>query len=559
MHIYEYFEQRGFWRMIISRITSLLILAFTVVFSTFLLLFVNWNEILNCHSQQNCSQITVIRRPELNSLSVSEVAVVAYFIVFSLYWVWNLFGFLHCLRDGIEMRSFYRSKLEISDEALQTMEWPELVYRIQRLQKEFKISLVKDHDALDISNRILRKDNYFIAMVNSGVIDLGIPFLSSKLHVSPILGKSLEWNIRFCVLDSMFHDELFTVREAFLQKPQVLRRLFVYMAIANFLLMPFILLFMIIFFFLKNAEELHSRKAYLGPRQWSPLAEWTFREFNEMPHAFRTRLNESHCDALAYISQFPPPAFAIFVKFVAYVSGAIVGVLLLLTIKDSSILVDIHVFDHSLLYYLFSCTAILALCRSLGSSPSSNQDFGTLIANIYRHTHYQPRSWREEPQSSRVRSHFAKLYPFKVVLFLQEVLCVLVTPLVLGITLPAVASRLIEFIRQHTIRQNGVGDICVFASYDFSIYRHRNHRFGEADTCREKMERSLLSFSMMHPRWRPNEEATAILMGLSSESGCAGHRDPSVSIDDDNGELSRSTMALAIDVADIDFSRTNDR
>ena len=41
--------------------------------------------------------------------------------------------------------------------------------------------------------------------------------------------------------------------------------------VANFVLMPFVLMFMLVHFFMKNAEELHSKKDYLGPREWSPL------------------------------------------------------------------------------------------------------------------------------------------------------------------------------------------------------------------------------------------------------------------------------------------------
>ena len=59
-------------------------------------------------------------------------------------------------------------------------------------------------------------------------------------------------------------------------------------------LLPYMLIFMCLSFFLQNAQNFHTEKAYLGPRQWSPLAVWTFREFNELPHIFDGRINKTY-------------------------------------------------------------------------------------------------------------------------------------------------------------------------------------------------------------------------------------------------------------------------
>ncbi|SPQ98270.1 unnamed protein product (mitochondrion) [Plasmodiophora brassicae] len=566
----------GFWRMTLSRIVSLLTLSFTILFSTFLLLYVDWNEVLNCHTRRSCAKIIGIRQDALKNVSFGDAVVIAYFVVFSLYWLWNLTSFLYGLRDGFEMRAFYNTKLNITDDALQTMEWADIVTRLEQLQRSFKISIIKDHDALDISNRILRRDNYFIAMVNCNILDLSIPFLTKELHVPPILGKSLEWNIRFCVLNSMFHDETFTIPESFFREPERLRRLLVRMACANLILMPFILIFMIIFFFLKNAEELHSRRSYLGPRQWSSLAQWMFREFNEVPHVFKARLNASHEDALAYISQFPPGAISILAQFVAYVSGAIIAVLLLLTASDTALVMDIQILGHSLVYYLVAFTALLAASRSLVATRRPNQDFGVLMSNVFRHTHYMSTLWQEQPQSSIVRREFSRLYPFKVIAFLQEVLCVLTTPLVLGVTLPATVDRVIGFVQQHTVRLPGVGDVCDFATYDFSMFSETRAR--SSDTAANiagsirKVEKSLVSFSMTHPSWCPNRRCVELLSELADQAEplqqepepSQGRTDAAaldsprhhqhVPLSPDASDLSESTRALALNVSQIVFS-----
>jgi len=43
----------------------------------------------------------------------------------------------------------------------------------------------------------------------------------------------------------------------------------------------------------------------LGVRDWSRLARWTHRQFNELPHEFEQRLHEGAEYAREYIGQFP--------------------------------------------------------------------------------------------------------------------------------------------------------------------------------------------------------------------------------------------------------------
>ena len=69
----------------------------------------------------------------------------------------------------------------------------------------------------------------------------------------------------------MFNQKYEINREFLERGAHILRRRFFWVGVANFILMPFTLIFMLVYFFMKHAEELHSKKDYLGPREWSPL------------------------------------------------------------------------------------------------------------------------------------------------------------------------------------------------------------------------------------------------------------------------------------------------
>jgi hypothetical protein len=114
---------------------------------------------------------------------------------------------------------------------------------------------------------------------------------------------------QFIVLDWMLSDA-FTLRKQF--SPQALARRFQWFGVVNLCLMPFILPFIIVYFMFKYAEEFQSKKDYLGPRMWSPLAMWKFREFNELPHVLErrcatgvpcTRCESAHITAVTLLSQ----------------------------------------------------------------------------------------------------------------------------------------------------------------------------------------------------------------------------------------------------------------
>lgn len=62
---------------------------------------------------------------------------------------------------------------------------------------------------------------------------------------------------------------------------------------ANLLLAPFLLVFLLIYFFMRNAEKFYHQPSSAGARRWSSLAAWRLREFNELPHYLNHRCHVS--------------------------------------------------------------------------------------------------------------------------------------------------------------------------------------------------------------------------------------------------------------------------
>ena len=75
------------------------------------------------------------------------------------------------------------------------------------------------------------------------------------------------------------------LRKTFRQAVHACRRV----AIVNLLLAPFLLVFLLIYFFMRNAEKFYHQPSSAGARRWSALAAWRLREFNEVPHYLNHR------------------------------------------------------------------------------------------------------------------------------------------------------------------------------------------------------------------------------------------------------------------------------
>lgn len=74
----------------------------------------------------------------------------------------------------------------------------------------------------------------------------------------------------------------FRVRRDFISDPKTLKKSLVIVGIAMLALSPFIIIFMLVYLFLKHAEQFYNHPSTASSRRWSNLSRWILREFNEV-------------------------------------------------------------------------------------------------------------------------------------------------------------------------------------------------------------------------------------------------------------------------------------
>lgn len=171
----------------------------------------------------------------------------------------------------------------------------------------------------------------------------------------------------------------------------------------------------------------------------------------------------------------------------------------------------------------------------------------------------------------------------KAMIFLQEILSVVLTPLVLWFSLPGCAPGIMDFFREFSIHVDGLGYVCSFAVFDFKRHGNVNvslhlkssasapvtpllpFQFGapteQADERLQskdgKMEKSFLAFKAAHPEWNPTDPAGSLYLSRLADlhndlQPAVGHHDRQRSLSkgksptrfgDRQPSLHRSTLA----------------
>jgi autophagy-related protein 9 len=475
--VYDYYLGNGFWSILLQRVLNMLTLAFVVGFTIFL------TNCIDYRSVRGSDKMSEILIPRCTSKMGAFANLVLWLVCF--FWISKFFQYVFDIRRLRNLHDFYHHLLGISESDIQTISWQDIVSRLMALRdanpttaggvsaksRRFLSQNKQRMDAHDIANRLMRKENYLIALFNKDILDLTLPIPFFRHR--QLFSRTLEWNIHQCVMDYVFNSQG-QVRPLFLKDTHRkalsdgLRRRFVFAGTLNIFVAPFIVVYFLMHYFFQYFNEYQKNPAQIGSRQYNPLAEWKFREFNELWHLFQRRINMSYPFATRYLNQFPKDRTVQTARFVAFVAGALASVLALASVIDPELFLNFQITpDRTVLFYLGIFGTIWAVARGLLPEDNLVFDPAFSLEEVIDFTHYRPAHWDERLHSDQVRAEFAQLYQMKVVIFLNEILSMIFTPFVLWFSLPNCSDRIIDFFREFTVHVDGLGYVCSFAEFNF--------------------------------------------------------------------------------------------
>jgi autophagy-related protein 9 len=200
--------------------------------------------------------------------------------LFSLFVIWRIWQFVMDMPRLMRLHDFFLYLLEVPDSDIQTVSWQDVVARIMVLRDANPMTVEKISpanrkfigtqskqrlDAHDIANRLMRRENYFIALFNKEILDLTLPL--PFLHGHQFFSKTLHWNLNWCIMDFIFNEkdqvnQLVLKDSHRRQLSDGLRDRFLFAAFMNVIFAPVIVIYLLIVYFLKyfnvNDDLIHN-------------------------------------------------------------------------------------------------------------------------------------------------------------------------------------------------------------------------------------------------------------------------------------------------------------
>ncbi|KAF2007876.1 APG9-domain-containing protein [Amniculicola lignicola CBS 123094] len=477
--VYTYYQGCGKWSILLRRILNLLQTGFVVAFLTFLGWCIDYPKIVRSTKMEEILVPQCMKK-------MHGFWLFALFVFF-VWWTYSLVQFFRDIPKLNTMHDFYHYLLEIPDRDIQTVQWQHIVGRIMALRDHNlstasnlspEIRKLLDHksrqrlDAIDIASRLMRRDNYLIALFNKEILDvtIPIPFLGNRY----IFSETTEWHVNIAIMDFVFSQGN-QFDPAFLKErnrrdlvKKLERRLWV-IGLLSIVCAPFTVSFVLASYLFKYFTEYHKDPSQLNTRDFTPFAQWKFREFNELPHLFAQRRNMAYPYANLYLAQFPKDKTEQISAFVAFIAGALTFALGIVTLFDPELFLSFEITPgKTALFWLGALTTVYRIAR--GSSPQEDQvaDPAYYLTHVNYHTHYEPASWGDRLHTDEIRAEFAQLYQPKILIFAEEVLSMIITPFLLMFRLPQCSERIVDFFREFSIHVDGLGVVCSYSTFPFN-------------------------------------------------------------------------------------------
>lgn len=450
--VYDYFLNKGFWSILAKNVVDTTIGAIALTGFSYIM-GTDFKE-TNLNFQMTSSNIVYLLGASLS--------------VYTLNWIYNL-------KQKWKIKKIYENRLMIHD--IETCEWNEIVDRIISLQDSGIVIQINNGDlnALTIVQRIMRKDNYMIALINSDILPLRSVWNLRNYWLSNFLIMSIDF-----ALLRFINKETFKMNTNAVSEKSIRHRLYL-MALVNLLFLPVSLTYIFVNFFIEYSEEFHS-KNYLGPRNWSPYSMWLFREYNELEHVFKKRMNKSIKSADKFISLYPSPVKLIVLKGLSYIISTLISVLLL--IEFTGYKIDNFVLNFALL------SALFAVVHSyIENTQDITGSYKQYLKDLSIEIHYYKNIWNKMSYN-QIKNDLTCMLKYRIELLLRELLSIPLNIFILGYVLPKYSMVLSSFIQNNTIYVQCVGDVCKMSSM-----RERD----------KKNERSLIAFNNEYPNYNEIE------------------------------------------------------
>jgi autophagy-related protein 9 len=501
-HMYGYFHRGGFIASVVHTVGNLVVYAFTMVLIVVVVLGIDWAVLWDSHSARGQDVVAYLRDPVRVLLRGPgrpwHAAMYMCLCAAAVLWTWMAAVSVLTLRGLWKMRQFYHHKLRLRN--LHGVKWPAVVQALQggpppspkappvHPPSDLDRLLADDGSTVDaavvarpldpgldsacehVAQRVMRQDNYVIALYADGV-------LGAQLRWT----QSLVWGLHVTLVDWMVTGP--TVRPDVLHTTvgaaRKLARRFKLLAAVSALCVLLLLPFMALHLLLRASQDVHAKREAFGPRTWTTAATWACRGFNELPHCFARRMAGAHAHARAYVHSATSPAVSEAAAVVSYIiAAALTVVLAILAVAAEAD--NLTLGGRTLVWYTAMLAGALAASRQFVQDPTTTTTTTTtsaaaggtnfpaddceparLLWAVQQHVHGLPEQWLEAADTPATRTAFGTFFRNRALVLWDELAGFAALPYVFGVVLPPRAPAIVAWVSAHTVVTPGLGHVCL--------------------------------------------------------------------------------------------------
>lgn len=510
--IYKYYIHKGYHNILLLELVNLGSTIFMVFFILFLVKCIDYRGIKKIPKENDDYIWDYVN---WNNLVEKSFLDISFLFIFGIYISMRILTLLEDLKIYYRVKVFLKKKLRLDTYDILHMEWSHLV---KKIMEEYNLN------PYDIHSQILRKENIMVSVFHS------------KINVF-IFSKLMEWNVMYGIfntLESYLNLDCITVEnlqdenkyqeaeeEQFLvsaidnvkkqkiyfkDRNKIKKKCisnFLVLSLLTYLFMPFIFIYVLFFSFLKYGERYYHNPAKITYRQWSLNSIWKLRYFQELPHEVDMRLDAASKYSRQYLDFYKSRIFNTLVKFWLLVLSSIFMVLILLSIVNENILLNLNISDDKhVLWYLGILASIIALGR--GISKIKNIKPGEPDLVYQKIIYYNPlledsidnlsHLGNKKYEHLRRKKTIVRSYIYQLLTLMKETLTVLIVPVIL-IYICNYLDSILDRIEEELYYDEKLG----FISYQ------SNFRLVHQDSSRKTLL-SFKEFRQKYPEWGANIE-----------------------------------------------------
>lgn len=444
--LYFYYVNHGYYNIISGELVNIFTSSFLIFYTIFLYNCIDWHRLLTLNSKTHFSELV-----NLGNFFKLNGFYWILFCIFIFVVVCKILNLRSYIQDYKSIKNFYNNKLKINDKDLSSTKWKDII------EKFHKVYNNQDINIYYINNKICCKSNYLITLIDKNVLKM------------KYMNQIMEWNLIFCIINTIFDEDMkFNSKFLSLDKKfiEVIKQKLLFVTAINFIFMPFIITYLFFYYLFKYGEKFYSNPQYLFSRNWTLLAKWKFRNYNELYHEFRDKFIKSQKPCNEYSSLFPNRIIQTFSKFFLFVFSSIFLILIFFSIINEHILLQLYIFKNKqVLWFIGIIASLIAILKNINREtvhcyPKEK------IKEIKQQINCIPDYWLEKDIDTKtLNKDFFNLYQLQIIIIFKDIFDTLFIPFKL-FKISFNIKNIIIYLESITTNNPKYGHINKFALFD---------------------------------------------------------------------------------------------